>query len=151
MSIHEITDLDKISITESQNILTVLEPKNPRMSLVYTKRKPDKNLIDIITNRLLSIKTGQNNNKIMLEPISKLTTILEKDNLDESSKQDLRRLSYFCSSKPIKSLFDLGFNAQKNQAKAQQTIKEYLTLLRGYAQDYREIRIGSIIIKGEKS
>jgi hypothetical protein len=143
MSIHSIYDLDKISITESQNKLSIINPKEPRNALVYTRRTVDINLLKIIKTAIETYPALAN------KKINLLKNLLDSGKLDDAAIFDLKKLDYFCGSNQISTLFDLGFLPEKDQQKTNDLIKQYIPLLSGYMQDYKEIQIGNIIIQPE--
>jgi hypothetical protein len=141
MSIHTINDLDKISITESQNILKIINPKNEHNALVYTKSKLDIDLITLIKHLI------EKNPNLNYEKIKNLGQLIDNEELDDAAKFDLKKLTYYCGRQEIKTLFDVGFTTITNSEKTIKIIKDYFKLLGSYRQDYNCIYIGNIVIQ----
>lgn len=141
MSIHTITDLDKISITERQNILKIINPKTERNALVYTKSKFDIDVIALI-NQLI-----EKDPKLNHEKIKNLNQLIANEKLDDAAKFDLKKLTYYCGNQEIKTLFDIGFNTTENLEKTIKVTKDYFKLLGCYRQNYNRIDIGKIAIQ----
>lgn len=145
MSIHTITDLDKISITEAQGKLVILRPAKPRFALVYTRATQNQDLSELIKNAVFKTKKIINA-KVAAQSIRSLKQLLANETLDSQAQFDLKRLIDLCGSQSIKSLFDLGFDPKKEPLKAADAIHAYFGLLGPYAADYHKIEFGEIVL-----